>query len=149
MNTVHLHPSLAADFPNSSAFEELSVKINLGKGKAKLQPLKAKFPDIRLSGKGTLDIVTMDFDTNFAAKLSPGLAKLDPACRVNDSITAIEWPVSCKGNVTGEPGDWCSVDTADIIEDLAGNELKRKAQKEVEKKYGEQAGSLLRGLLNK
>ncbi|MEP5569028.1 MAG: AsmA family protein [Halioglobus sp.] len=139
--------SLAADFPNSSAFEELSVKINLGKGKARLQPLKAQFPDIRLTGKGTMDIVSMDFDTTFAAKLSPGLAKLDPACRVNDSITAIEWPVDCAGNVTGEPGDWCSVDTAGIIEDLAGNEIKRKAQKEVEKKYGKEAGSLLKGLL--
>ena len=139
--------SLAADFPTSSAFEELSVKINLGKGKARLQPLKATFPDIRLSGKGTMDIVSMDFDTTFAAKLSPGLAKLDPACRVNESITAIEWPVNCVGNVTGEPGEWCSVDTAEIIEDLAGNEIKRKAQKEVEKKYGKEAGSLLKGLL--
>lgn len=139
--------SLAADFPTSSAFEELSVKINLGKGQARLQPLKAKFPDIRLSGKGTMDIVSMDFDTTFAAKLSPGLAKLDPACRVNESITAIEWPVNCAGNITGEPGEWCSVDTAEIIEDLAGNEIKRKAQKEVEKKYGKEAGSLLKGLL--
>lgn len=141
--------SLAADFPNSSAFEELSVRINLGNGKARLQPLKAKFPDIRLVGKGALDIVTMDFDATFAAKLSAGLTKLDPACKVNDSITAIEWPVNCEGNVTGEPADWCSVDTAGIIEDLAGNELKRKAQKEVEKKYGEEAGGLLRGLLGR
>ena len=141
--------SLAADFPNSSAFEELSVRINLGNGKARLQPLKAKFPDIRLVGKGALDIVTMDFDATFAAKLSAGLTKLDPACKVNDSITAIDWPVNCEGNVTGEPADWCSVDTAGIIEDLAGNELKRKAQKEVEKKYGEEAGGLLRGLLGR
>ncbi|WP_279252879.1 AsmA family protein [Candidatus Seongchinamella marina] len=141
--------SLAADFPNSSAFEELSVRINLGNGKARLQPLKAKFPDIRLVGKGALDIVTMDFDATFAAKLSAGLTKLDPACKVNDSITAIEWPVNCEGNVTGEPADWCSVDTTGIIEDLAGNELKRKAQKEVEKKYGEEAGGLLRGLLGR
>jgi len=51
--------------------------------------------------------------------------------------------------VTGEPADWCSVDTTGIIEDLAGNELKRKAQKEVEKKYGEEAGGLLRGLLGR
>lgn len=139
--------ALTSSFPTSSTFEELSIKINLGQGKAKLQPFKAKFPDVRLLGQGSVDIASMDFNTTFAAKLSPGLAKLDPACRVNDSITAIEWPVNCKGNVTGEPGDWCSVDSAAIIQDLAGNELKRKAQKEVEEKYGEQAGGLLKGLL--
>lgn len=139
--------ALAAAFPASSAFEELSISLNLGQGKARLQPLKAKLPDIRLLGKGAIDIASLDFDTTFAAKLSPGLKKLDPACRVNERITDIEWPVNCKGNATGEPADWCSVDSEKILEDLAGNELKRKAQKEVEERFGEEAGGLLKGLL--
>lgn len=138
---------LAAEFPASSAFEALSVTLNLGKGKARLQPLKAKLPDIRLLGKGAIDIASLEFDTTFTARLSPGLGKIDPACRVNERITAIEWPVNCKGNATGEPGDWCSVDSQEILEDLAGNEIKRKAQKEVEERFGEEAGGLLKGLL--
>jgi uncharacterized protein involved in outer membrane biogenesis len=139
--------SLAAEFPSSSAFEQLSVKINLGQGKARLQAFKANFPDVRLLGKGVMDIQSMDFDTAFSAKLSAGLAKLDPACRVNDRITSIDWPVNCKGNVTGDPAGWCGVDSAEIIEDLATNELKRKAQKEAEKRFGDEAGGLIKGLL--
>ncbi len=73
---------------------------------------------------------------------------LFPPCRrVNERIMAIDWPVSCKGNVTGEPGDWCAVDSGDIVQDLAEYELKRKAQKEVEDKFGKEAGEALKKLL--
>ena len=139
--------TLSAEFPADSAFEALSVSIMMGEGKARLQPLKAKLANVRLLGKGALDINSMGFNTTFTAKLSPGLEKLDPACRVNERITAIDWPVVCKGKVTGEPADWCSVDSGEIIEDLAENELRRAAQKEVEEKYGEEAGQVLKKLL--
>ncbi|KAA1189478.1 AsmA family protein [Pseudohalioglobus sediminis] len=139
--------ALSSEFPEDSAFEALSVNIEMGQGKATLKPLRAKLADMRLLGKGALDINSMDFDVTFTAKLLPGLAKRDPACRVNERIMAIDWPVSCKGNVTGEPGDWCAVDSGDIVEDLAEYELKRKAQKEVEEKFGEEAGEVLKKLL--
>ena len=141
--------SLSAQFPTSSPFEALSATINLGKGKARLQPLKAKLANIRLLGKGSMDIDSLEFNTTFTAKLSPGLKKLDPACRVNERITAIDWPVNCRGNANGDPADWCGVDSEQIIQDMAGNELKRKAEKEVEDRFGEEAGDLLKGLLGK
>ena len=139
--------ALGAQFPANSSFEELSATVNLGQGKARLQPLKARFPHIRLLGKGSMDIDTLDFNTTFTARLSPGLEKLDPACRVNERITAIDWPVNCRGSANGDPAQWCSVDTEQILQDMAGNELKRKASKEVEDRYGKEAGELLKGLL--
>lgn len=139
--------SLSAEFPGSSEFQALAIDIKLGKGKARLAPLKAQLGSIKLNGTGALDLSSQDFDTRFTARMSAGLEKLDPACRVNDRITSIDWPVNCKGNVTSEPGEWCSVDTGDIIEDLATQEVKRKATKEVEKKFGKEAGDLLKGLL--
>lgn len=139
--------ALSAEFPEESAFEALSVNIQMGDGKARLQPLKAKLANVRLLGKGALEIDTMDFKTTFTATLSPGLAKLDPACRVNERITDIDWPVVCRGNVAGEPAKWCSVDSSSIIEDVAEGELKRAAQKEVEDRFGDEAGEALRKLL--
>lgn len=139
--------SLSAQFPENSAFEALSIDIMLGEGKASLAPLRAQLGSISLNGTGAMDLSSQQFDTRFAARLSAGLGELDPACRVNDRITAIDWPVNCKGSVTGEPGDWCSVDSGEIIEDLATQEVKRKASKEVEKKFGKEAGDLLKGLL--
>ena len=129
--------SLSATFPSSSEFQTLSIDIKLGKGKANLAPLKAQLGAIKLKGTGALDISSREFDTRFTATMSTGLEKLDPACRVNDRITSIDWPVDCNGNVAGEPGEWCSVDSGDIIEDLATNEVK----------LGKEAGDLLKGLL--
>ena len=138
--------SLTATFPAETPFETLSIEVNLADGKARLQPLRADLGNVRLNGTGTLALDSMDFDATFKARVSPGLARLDPACRVNERITDIAWPVNCKGNVSGEPADWCGVDTAEIIEDLATNELRRKAEKEIERKLGEGAGDALKKL---
>lgn len=138
--------SLSATFPTSSAFQALAVDIQLGEGKARLAPLNAQLGAISLQGTGSLDLASQDFDTRFAARMSTGLEELDPACRVNDRITSIDWPVNCKGNVTGEPGEWCAVDSGEIIEELATQEVKRKATKEIERKLGKEAGDLIKGL---
>jgi uncharacterized protein involved in outer membrane biogenesis len=74
-----------------------------------------------------------DFKATFTARLSPSLAELDPACRVNDRLTAIGWPVDCKGSVSGDPARWCSVDSQKIIEDMATREVQRKVEKEAGK----------------
>ncbi len=94
--------ALSATFPTETAFETLSVDVKLANGKANLQPLRADLGNVRLNGTGALDIASKDFDATFKARVSPGLEKLDPACRVNERITDIAWPVECKGNVGGE-----------------------------------------------
>jgi uncharacterized protein involved in outer membrane biogenesis len=138
--------SLSATFPNSSAFQALAIDIKLGEGKANLAPLRAQLGAINLKGTGALDLSSQEFDTRFTARLSTGMEQMDPACRVNDRITSIDWPVNCRGNITGEPGEWCAVDSGDIIEDLATQEVKRKATKEIERKLGKEAGDVLKGL---
>lgn len=139
--------SLSAAFPENSEFEALAVNIMMGDGKATLQPLKARLPNVRLLGKGAVDISSMNFDTTFTAKLLPGMEQLDPACRINERITNIDWPVTCEGNISGEPGEWCSLETGDILQDIATDELTRKAKKEIERKFGKEAGDTLKKLL--
>lgn len=139
--------SLSSTFPTETAFKALSADVNLAGGKALLQPLRADLGNMRLNGTGGLTLTSMDFEATFKARVTPELAELDPACRINERITGIDWPVNCRGNIGGEPGDWCSVDTAAIVAELTTNELKRKAQKEVERKFGEGAGDALKKLL--
>lgn len=139
--------SLTATFPTDTPVDTLSIKIQMAKGQANLKPLKAELSEISLNGTGYFALETMSFDATFKARVKPGLEKIDPACRVNERITSVKWPVNCAGDITGEPGNWCSVDTGEIIADLAENELKRKAAKEVEDRFGEDAGKLLKGLL--
>jgi uncharacterized protein involved in outer membrane biogenesis len=121
---------LSAEFPASSRFEQLSARLQLQDGKLRLSPLDIKLPYVSLSGEGRLYLLEENFRAKFAARLSPELARLDPACRVNERLTAIDWPVECKGDIAGDPGDWCAVDSEEILSDLATDELQRKIKKE-------------------
>jgi AsmA protein len=124
---------LTAEFPADSAVKDLSADIQLNDGKVKLNPLKVDLEGISLRGKGRLELLSQDFKADFDARITPALGELDPACRVNERYTSIDWPVDCEGNVSGEPGDWCMVDSGEILEQLAKKEATRKVQKEAGK----------------
>jgi uncharacterized protein involved in outer membrane biogenesis len=124
---------LTASFPDSTAFTALGADIQLADGKARLVPLRAELAQVALTGTGNYDLLSKDFKAIFKARLSPELENLDRACRVSKRLTAIDWPVDCKGNANGEPARWCKVDTEEIIQDLTKNEAQRKLKKEAGK----------------
>ena len=132
--------ALTATFPTSTSFTTLGADIQLADGLAKLQPLQAELAYISLMGNGNYNLLSSDFDVTFEASLSPELETLDRACRVSKRLTAIDWPVDCKGNANGEPSSWCRVDTQEIIEDMTKNEAERQIKKN--------AGKLLDKLFN-
>jgi uncharacterized protein involved in outer membrane biogenesis len=125
--------SLAEVLPDSTRFKTLSADLKMNRGELQMKPLRAELSQVKLTGEGALDLLKQDFSVTFTARLSPGLAELDPACRVNERITAIGWPVNCEGSITGDPAGWCSVDSQQIIEDLATREVQRKLEKEAGK----------------
>ncbi len=136
---------LTSTFEPDTHFTELYADVAIAGGEARLAPLRAQLDAVSLSGTGSFDLLAQDFDTTFKARLSPGLEELDPACRVSKRLTAIDFPVNCRGQVSGTPGDWCKVDTEEIITDLAVNEGKRK----LEKKAGKLFNKLLGGSKDK
>ena len=125
--------NLTATFPTDTRFEALTADIQLTDGSALLRPLRAELPGLSLTGNGRYELLNQDFDTTFKARLSPELETLDRACRVSKRLTAIDWPVHCRGNANGDAGKWCNVDSAKIIEDLTRNEGERKLKKEAGK----------------
>ncbi|GAB5413641.1 MAG: AsmA family protein [Congregibacter sp.] len=132
--------SLTAEFPGDTQFTALSADILLQDGVAKLSPLTASMEALSLSGNGEVNLLTQDLRSSFRAQVSPALGELDPACRVNERIADLRWPVECKGNLADDPAGWCRVNTSEIIKDLAEGELKREVQKE--------AGRFLKKLFN-
>lgn len=122
--------SLSAEFSGDTQFTALSADIQLDGGIATLSPLKAEMDALAFSGNGEVDLNTQELRSSFRAKLSPALGELDPACRINDRIADLRWPVECKGNLADDPAGWCRVNTTEIIKDLAEGELKREVQKE-------------------
>lgn len=131
---------LSAQFPADTQFKTLAADIQLGGGKARLNPLRAELPQIALNGTGDFNLLSQDFKASFTANLSPELEQLDHACRVSKRLVAVDWPVDCEGNVGTDPKNWCNVNTEEIIEDLAKYEAKRQIKKK--------AGKLLDKLFN-
>ena len=125
--------SLSAALPENSAFKALRADLALKEGKLRLDPLTARLEGVSLKGEGNVDLLSQDLNAVFSARLSPDLAELDPACRINDRYTDMDWPVRCKGNISSDPAKWCGVDTAAIIEDMATKEVKRTVEKEATK----------------
>ena len=125
--------ALTATFPADTSFKTLGADLQLSDGKLQISPLSAELAQVKLSGSGNLDLLSQDFKTTFKARLTPELEQLDRACRVSKRLTAIDWPVTCKGNTSEDPAKWCGVDTEDIIQDLTKNEAKRTVEKEARK----------------
>ena len=132
--------TLSAQFSGDTGFQALGANIQLADGTATLRTLRADLDHVKLTGSGSYTLLDGDFDTTFKARLSPELESLDRACRVSKRLTAIDWPLDCSGNIDGEPGRWCKVDTAAIVKDLSVNEAQRKIEKK--------AGKLLDKLFN-
>jgi uncharacterized protein involved in outer membrane biogenesis len=122
-------------------FDNISVKLKMSQGKLLIKPLRAELPHVQLQGEGNVDILTQDFSVTFKGRLSPDLGELDPACRVNQRLTAIAWPVKCKGKLSDDPASWCGIDAENIVKDLAVKEVENQAVK--------QASKLLNRFLNK
>lgn len=124
---------LQASFPGDSALQDLSADILLGGGNAMLSPLRADMREVQLRGSGRFGLLSKEFSASFAARLLPALAELDPACRINERYARLDWPVRCSGRIGSDPAEWCAVDTAAILRDLAAGEAERKLGKEAGK----------------
>lgn len=133
--------ALQADLATRSEIETLTATIKLGQGQALLAPLRAELAHLSLLGEGRFDLASAEFSADLKARLGPDLASVDPACRVNERLAAIAWPVSCSGSPDSAPASWCRVDSGEIIRELTGNELQRKARQE--------GGKLLQRLLQR
>ncbi len=121
---------LQAELPARSSFDSASARIQLGGGEARLDPLQADLAHVGLRGDGRLDLLSNDFTASFRARIAPTLVEVDPACRVNQRLAAIDWPVNCRGQLGGEPGDWCRIDSEAIVADLARREFENMAREE-------------------
>ena len=127
---------LTEPFGRDTRFETLSADLQLADGKAVLQPLQARLPNLGLSGKGSFDLTSGDLEARFKAKMDTTIEDLDPACNISRRLAAVEFPINCRGNTAGDPAQWCMVDAEQILKDLAVNEGRKKLEKEANKFLG-------------
>jgi len=119
--------------------------VDFGDGKARLSSVDLATPGVELNGKGEADLQSMNFSARITAKVGEALSQLDPACRVNERYSSMDWPVNCSGNLLSEDQQACKVDVDSILQQLLEYEARNQLQKQAEK-LGEKAGSALKKL---
>ena len=126
---------LEATFSQNTHFDTFTADIQLADGKVTLNPLHAKLTGITLTGMGDFDLLDQEFEATIKARLSPELEQVDHACRVSKRLSAIEWPVKCRGRIDTAPSKWCKVDATSILHDLTINEGREKLEKKAGKLF--------------
>ncbi|EED34276.1 AsmA family protein [Luminiphilus syltensis NOR5-1B] len=140
---------LSHDFGTETALDTVLVEVEFDDGYAEIDPVKLTTAGVSMTGEGRIVLANLDLELELGAKLYEALAEQDEACRIREGYETIKWPVSCEGNLKGDPASWCGLDTDSLAEQVIRNEAKSQLRKQTEKigsEIGEKAGDVLKGL---
>ncbi len=129
---------LSGQWPAQTTFNDISGELKIKGLRIDNSDLSGGLKTMLLRGSGVVDLGENTVDYALGLKIS-GDDRAE-ACRVNERYKDIYWPLRCSGELSENPAALCGVDRqkmAEIIKDLAANEVKRKAGKAID------------GLLNK
>ena len=96
---------------------------------------------IHADSTGAIDISKSNIDILASLKVIGELG--DNACRVNDKVKQIGIPIRCQGALDTPPAELCKLDTSrlgDMAKELAIEEGKRKANKEIDRALDKHLG---------
>ncbi|KEQ11778.1 AsmA family protein [Endozoicomonas numazuensis] len=125
------------DWGNATQFTNLGGSFIVRNGVASNKDLTAALTNLKLQGDGDINLVKQTLDYHVGLNISGDRAPdSDPACQVNEDYADVTWPVRCQGQLGQQE---CGIDTerlADTIASLAKQEVKKRLEKEIEKKAG-------------
>lgn len=122
------------DFGADTPFESLSFPAHIVDGRISTPGLKISSAGLQVTGDGVISLPDESLD--YQANVAIGGSEIDHACRVNDKITNLAFPIVCKGGFSDDPAGLCRPDLkkfGGLFADLAKQELKDKVATEKEK----------------
>lgn len=122
---------LPKEMHQDTVFNTLAGGLKLENGVATIPAFNAGVRDGAVKGSGSFNLLTMDFDYNMAMRTD----------KLKDSkyFANAEFPVRCKGNISGAPPDWCRPDTraiGDMLKKAAESAAKDRVKSELAKQLG-------------
>ncbi len=121
----------SSDFSANTPFETMDFPIHIVNGKVSTPGLTMTSVGLSVTGDGIVSLPnkSLDYQVNVAVAGS----ELDHACRVNEKLTKLAFPVVCKGQFSDDPASLCRPDIkgfGNIFAELAKAELKDKLDAE-------------------
>ncbi len=142
--------ALSQGFPADTAIQSMRGSLQISQGIASNSDLNLKASGLDVAGKGSINLPQMSLDYRAGVTLTDAYRTSDPACRVNERLASVAWPLRCNGALASI-GSACGIDkeamTA-IVAKAAGGKLQEKLQE----KLGDKAaplGDALKGLFGR
>lgn len=136
------------EWKGETQLEDVAANLSLKGTQLKIESIKAGLEYLQLTGKGSSDYISGDFDVIADVVLS-GQADAERACQLSDRWRNKALPLRCKGNIDTLGARTCGPDKdrlGDLLKDEAKSRAKDKLQEKIEKKLGTDLGSeLLKG----
>ena len=111
----------------STPIRSLDAIYNLDGYRTDITDLELAIPGLIITGVASIDRTNQDFDAKLKAVIGEGFGAQIPNCNIDKRLSAIEWPVRCRGNlVEDDPRTWCSVELETLLRRGLESELKRR-----------------------
>lgn len=140
--------SLSATFEPATHLQSIHTSLDFHDGVGQFRELGLVLPNMRMSGKGNIDLPRERLDVHLGVRVTNDLVERDPACRMSGKMLAIDWPLRCKGSFDEEPKKWCGIDK-DGLEKIAVQLATEKVKEKVEDKLRDKLKGRLGDLLNR
>lgn len=111
----------------STPIRSLDAIYNLDGYRTDITDLELAIPGLIITGVASIDRTNQDFDAKLKAVIGEGFGEQIPNCNIDKRLSAIEWPVRCRGNlVEDDPRTWCSVELDTLLRRGLESELRRR-----------------------
>lgn len=111
----------------STPIRSLDAIYNLDGYRTDITDLELAIPGLIVTGVASIDRSNQDFDAKLKAVIGEGFGEQIPRCNIDKRLSAIEWPVRCRGNlVEDDPRTWCSVELESLLRRGLESELRRR-----------------------
>lgn len=118
-------------FGPDTPFETLRFPAYISDGNISTPGLKISSAGIQVTGNGVISLPNASLD--YQANVAIAGSRLDQACRVNEKVTQLAFPIVCKGQFSDDPAGLCRPDIkgfGKLFADLAKAELTVKLEEE-------------------
>ncbi|NLQ18071.1 AsmA family protein [Marinomonas sp. M1K-6] len=118
-------------FGPDTPFETLRFPAYIVNGQVSTPGLQINSAGIQVTGNGVVSLPDSSLD--YQANVGIAGSALDNACRVNEKVIKLAFPIVCKGQFSDDPAGLCRPDIkgfGQLFADLAKDELAQKAAEE-------------------
>lgn len=118
-------------FGPDTPFETMRFPAHIVNGRVSTPGLKISSAGIQVTGDGVVSLPDSSLD--YQANVGIAGSELDKACRVNEKVTQLAFPIVCKGNFSDDPAGLCRPDIkgfGKLFANLAKEELNLKLDAE-------------------